>query len=542
MLKTVSLRWVRRIVALTYFIVFAFAFIDFSNTLSPGFINWFLYPQFTPSLLKFIKVGGIVATGFVAVILLTLLFGRVYCSAICPLGIFQDIVARIRLKRVRYKFLKPWNIIRYTTLALVVILALAGSLFLLNMLDPYSFAGRIFSDLVRPIYYGANNLLVRFLGTFNSYALHHVEYRGMPWQGLLVTASLTLILVVAAWRWGRIYCNSFCPVGALLSLLSRFSIFKLAIDENACTACGRCSRECKASCIDIKSRSLDFSRCVACYNCIDSCKEGGIGYKFAYAKKTVDPIQQVDSSRRGFIATFTGMMVGATLVGKSLTALAQGKGKGGGRGRGRGNQADSNDVSQESTAGHRPNSRLAPVTPPGSYSQKDFLNACTACHLCVTVCPTHVIQPSIKEYGFFGLLQPHMDYHSGFCNFECTLCGDVCPTGAIRPLELETKKRAQIGKVKFHLGNCIVRVDRTDCGACSEHCPTKAVYMVPWQGLLLPEVNEDICIGCGACEYACPTTPYKAIYVNGNVEHQVADLPEDMDDGPREWDADDFPF
>lgn len=540
MSKILSLRWLRTVVAIIYFTLFVFAFIDFSSTFSSGFLNGLLYLQFTPSVLKFIRVGGILATGFFAVSLLTLLFGRVYCSMICPLGIFQDIVARFRTKRVRYKYLKPWNIIRYTTLVVVVASALAGSLFLLYMLDPYSFAGRIFSDILRPVYYEANNLLVKVLGFFSSYALHHVEFKGMPWQGIAITGGLTVALVVVAWRWGRIFCNSFCPVGAFLSLLSRLSILKLVIDENSCTACNRCSRDCKASCIDVKNRSIDFSRCVACYNCIDSCKEGGIGYRFAYSKPKKNLPIEPDTSRRGFIATFAGIVVGASLVGLSLKSIAQGRGFGQGRRKNQNHGSDENP--QKSTAGDRPNSRLAPVTPPGSYNQKDFLNACTACHLCVTACPTHVIQPAIKEYGFFGLLQPHMDFHSGFCNFECTICGEVCPAGAIRFLDLETKKRTQIGRVKFHLGNCIVRVDRTDCGACSEHCPTKAVHMVPWQGLLLPEVNEDICIGCGACEYACPTTPYKAIYVNGNVEHQVADLPEMMDDAPRKSDADDFPF
>ncbi len=112
----------------------------------------------------------------------------------------------------------------------------------------------------------------------------------------------------------------------------------------------------------------------------------------------------------------------------------------------------------------------------------------------------------------------------------------------MRLLELETKKRVQIGKAKFHRANCIVRADRTECGACSEHCPTKAVKMVPWQGLFIPEVDEDICIGCGACEYACPTEPYKAIYVNGNTDHLVAELPEQIDDAPSESNIDDFPF
>lgn len=528
-----SLRWLRRLFALVYFLFFVFIFVDFSHTFSEGFINGFLYPQFTPSLIKFIKVGGIIATGFIAVSLLTLLFGRIYCSVICPLGIFQDVVARFRIKKQRHKYLKPLNILRYSVLTLVVILALSGSVFLLYTLDPYSFAGRIFSNLVRPIYYGANNVLVSILGVFNSYALHKVEFVGVPWQGVALVAGLTAPLIFVAWRWGRLFCNSLCPVGTFLSLISRYSIFKLTINENVCTACNRCSRSCKASCIDIKEKTIDFSRCVACYNCVDSCKEGGIGYKFAYlGSKTVSETTP-SPSRRNFIANFTGLMVGASLLGKSLKSIAQGKERG----------LDGDDPELgKSTAGHRPNSRMAPITPPGSDNQKDFLNACIACHLCVTACPTHVIQPSISEYGFLGLLQPHMDFHSGFCNFECTICGDICPTGAIRPLELDTKKRTQLGKAKFHLGNCIVRVDRTDCGACSEHCPTKAVHMVSWEGLLLPEVDEDICIGCGACEYACPTTPYKAIFVNGNVNHQVAQMPKETSDDPRESDVDDFPF
>jgi polyferredoxin len=530
MLNIKSLRWIRRVFAAIFLLLFAFAFIDFSNTLSPEFLKGLLYFQFTPSVLKFIKVGGILATGFIAVIVLTLLFGRVYCSFLCPLGIFQDLVARFRIKKPRYKFLKPWNIIRYTTLVVVIVAALAGSLFLLYTLDPYSFAGRIFSDLIRPIYYGVNNLLVKILGFFNSYALHQVEFKGMPWQGVAITGGLTLALSFAAWKWGRIFCNSFCPVGAFLSLISRYSIFKLVIDESACTACNRCSRDCKATCIDVKSKKIDFSRCVACFNCVDSCKEGGIVYRLSWPKSKMSSVNETDSSRRGFIATFTGMVIGVSAVGQSIQSYAQGKGLGKGKSR------------NLSTAGSIPNERSAPITPPGSYNQNEYLNACTACHLCVSVCPTHVIQPSINEFGFWGIMQPHMDFHSGFCNFECTLCGEVCPTGAIRLLDLETKKRVQLGKAKFHKANCIVRVDRTDCGACSEHCPTKAVHMVEWQGLLLPEVDEEICIGCGACEYACPTVPYKAIFVNGNPEHLVADLPKQMDDAPRDSDMEEFPF
>ncbi|HKL38184.1 MAG TPA: 4Fe-4S dicluster domain-containing protein, partial [Bacteroidales bacterium] len=189
-----------------------------------------------------------------------------------------------------------------------------------------------------------------------------------------------------------------------------------------------------------------------------------------------------------------------------------------------------------------PVKRENPVSPPGAQATNRFNNSCTACHLCVNVCPTQVLQPALLEYGLRGLMQPRMDYHSGFCNFDCVECSKVCPTGAILPVMLEEKKRIQLGKVQFVKENCIVETEGTDCGSCSEHCPTKAVDMVDYKnGLRIPEVNTDICIGCGACEYACPTHPYKAIYVEGNPVHLQAQKPKQ--EKLKELDEEeDFPF
>jgi len=528
-MSSFNLKRVRKNIAILFILFFAFAFIDFSNSFSPKFISWILYLQFTPSIIKFIKVGGIMATGFIVVLILTFLFGRIYCSALCPLGILQDLMGRLQIKKTRYKFLKPWNIIRYTTLAIVVIAAFSGSLFLLYLLDPYSFAGRIFSDLFRPIYFSANNLVVKIFELLNIYALHHVSFKG-NWRELALVGGFAVALFVVVLRWGRLFCNTFCPVGAILSLVSKYSLFRLKIDDSACTFCNRCVKDCKATCIDIKKQEIDFSRCVACYNCIDSCKERGISYRFAYSSKKNTEKEIVNTSRRSFLTTSTGILVGSTLVGSSIKSYAQSI------------DLKQNNTKQKRTPGSVPNERSAPITPPGSISIKNFQNACTACHLCVTACPTAVLQPSLMEYGFFGMLQPHMDFRSGFCNFECTLCSNICPTGAIRPLQLDAKKQTQAGIARFHKANCIVHVDRTDCGACSEHCPTKAVHMIPYKGLFLPEVREDLCIGCGACEYACPTKPYKAIYVNGNPVHLVAELPEEIDEESKSSEMEEFPF
>jgi len=173
-----------------------------------------------------------------------------------------------------------------------------------------------------------------------------------------------------------------------------------------------------------------------------------------------------------------------------------------------------------------PNNKKLPVAPPGAKNISHLKENCTACNLCVSACPTNVLQPSYLEYGFTGMMIPQMDYHKSFCNFDCKKCTEVCPTGALQTLNLPEKKLTQLGKAVFIKDNCIVHTEKTDCGACSEHCPTKAVKMVPYEKRFIPELHTEFCIGCGACEFACPVTPHKAIFVDGNYTHAKAKKPE----------------
>jgi ferredoxin len=158
-----------------------------------------------------------------------------------------------------------------------------------------------------------------------------------------------------------------------------------------------------------------------------------------------------------------------------------------------------------------------------------------------------VLQSTFAEFGIDGLFIPKMNFDVNYCQYECNLCGNVCPTGAIKPFELEVKKTIQMGKVTFVKDNCVVSQLEKDCGACAEHCPTKAVRMVPYEGksgkkLFIPEVNTDICIGCGACEHPCPVRPHKAIYVESNPHHLVAQKPKIEKVEQTEGELEEFPF
>jgi ferredoxin len=341
-------------VSVLFFALIVFLFVDFRNIVPPSAAGGLLVLQFVPSLLKFVNAAALGAAGFIVIVVLTVLFGRVTCSTVCPLGTLQDVIsfmARKKRQRRDYRFSEPQSVLRYSIFTFTVLVLITGSGFLLNLLDPYSSFGRIFSNLIRPIVLVVNNVAAIAFEQLGVHTLYRV-------------------------RWAVI----------------------------------------------------------------------------------------------------------------------------------------------------------APVSPPGSGGIEHFTETCTACHLCVSARPSRVLVPSFLEFGFLGMMQPRMDFLVGHCNYDCTICMNVCPSGALLPLPVEDKKLTQLGVAKFIKENCVVYTDNTDCGACSEHCPTKAVDMVPYANpvnkrLKIPEVKPEYCIGCGGCEHACPTKPYKAIYVDGNPVHKLAKKP-----------------
>lgn len=526
MKQGVLLKWSRVVLAIIFFLLVTLFFVDFTDAL-PDSLSRFLDIQLVPAILG--GFAGIVLFQFI----LAFLFGRVYCSVICPAGVLQDIINRIhcigKKKKKgsrRFAFKKPANLLRYGLLAATVGFAVFGFTGLLMLLDPYSNFGRIAANLFRPVVMWVNNLAADLLMRFDNYSLYHVTVSTVTTAALVAAILVLLLFVVMVALRGRLFCNTLCPVGTLLGIISRYSLFRISFNESDCIQCGICEHTCKAEAIDSKNMTVDTSRCVDCYNCIGSCSKNALTYKFSpgfKSGKTKSPERlKVDTSsvnkangRRNFLAT-TAAIAGSAPV---LSAMA-----------------DSVNTADEEEIG-----KWGPITPPGSLNLERFKDKCTACHLCVVQCPSHVLRPAGFEYGLDFLLRPKLAYINSFCNYECTVCADVCPTDAIRPITKEEKMTTQIGIARFMIDLCVVKTDGTDCGACSEHCPTQAVHMVPYEGTLtIPNVTEDLCIGCGGCESICPVRPVRAIVVKAHPEHVFVDLPEEEE--VKEVQIDDFGF
>lgn len=505
-MRSTLLRTTRIVFSSLILICFFLIFIDFRSLIPAGYQNVLLYLQFVPSVVKFLNLNSLVAGGFLMVVFLTLLTGRTYCSFFCPLGIGQDLFSRtggrFRKKFRRFGFQKPFTVIRYSLLALTLFVSMTWGIFMLTLLDPFSIFGRFMTFFARPLVIVVNNGLAGILGKFDIYTLSIMSVKGYNIVTYIIPVAFFILVGTLSFTRGRLYCNMICPVGTFLGLLSKISLLRIRHDESSCTRCGRCAVRCKSHCIDFLNNNIDVSRCVNCFNCVTTCQDNAISYGIVKLKNRE---HKTDESRRGAIAVMILLLTG---MHPSLKASEKGV-----------------PVPKKKSTVRE--NKTFPVCPPGGISIATFTRDCTACSLCISACPNGVLQPAFREYGISGMMQPVMNYHKSFCTYNCVICTEICPTHALHPLTLEAKKLTQIGKVVFIKDNCIVKTEKTACGACSESCPTKAAHMVPYEGnLLIPEVNTDICIGCGHCEYACPTTPYKAIFIDGNPVHVAALKPE----------------
>lgn len=416
-----SWRHLRIIAAFLFLTGFVFAF--YCGGL-PGKILPHL--QFGPAVLSLFAAfsTGAFCT-MLGILLSAFLFGRFYCAFFCPFGIFQDIIAFLSRRKSRMQ--SSHAAIRYAVCGIVfglLTFGCAGGFFLL---DPYSNSGRILASFS--------------IGS---------------------AIPLLAIIILSVWR-KRIYCTTICPVGTVLGLASRFSLFRMMV-KGKCVRCGKCVSVCPSGCIDIEKGIIDNERCVRCMNCVSICPLHSIRLSLPEKKEPA-----MDLSRRRFLVNggilIAGFAAGAVLMKSGILHI-------------------------------REFAKRFRILPPGAGNAERFASRCTGCQLCTANCPEKIIVPAPNGAGPVSL-----DLSKGRCGFDCNRCSEVCPTGAILPLNLKTKRRTKIAEVKFQPRNCIVFQEGTKCGKCAKACPTGAVKL---RRTGAPRVNASLCIGCGACQYVCP--------------------------------------
>lgn len=426
-----------RIAAATLFLIAAAA----SFTGIAGLTAVFLHVQFGPALLKLIAAFsfGTLAT-VLAIALVTVLFGRFYCAVFCPLGILQDVIGFLSRRRATCS--RNFAGVRYAIAGVVFGMLIFGWTAGFFLLDPYSSFGRIAA----------------------SFSLGSI----LP---------LAVIAGLAVWK-KRIYCTTLCPVGTLLGLIAKYSLFQMRI-TGKCVRCGKCAGVCPSGCIDLATGTVDNERCVRCMNCVSSCPLRGIRLVRAERKRV-----PFDVSRRAFLtgsgALIAGLAAGVVLAKTGMGRLAE-------------------------------FAKRFKILPPGAGNPVRFAAVCTGCQLCTANCPAGIIRPAENGAGPVSL-----DLTRGACRFDCNRCSQVCPTGAIRPLALKEKQRTRIAEAQFLPRNCIVFQEGGKCGKCAGVCPTKAITL---RRTGAPRLAPALCIGCGACQAICPATE-KAMVIR-EIEEQV---------------------
>lgn len=502
------LKKIRVVFAIVSILAVVALFADFTGVARSVF-GWLPKLQLVPAILS------LCVPAIMAVVVLTLLFGRLYCSVICPLGIFQDFFIKARgwfgakkSRRNRFGYKPASTKVRLTVLFLFLLLVLLGvsdvlCASLAGLIEPYSAFGRMANAFAVPVWDFVNNYITDKTDNYTFYYMYRVSS-----AVTVAVASVTaLVLIFFSWLSGRDYCNTICPVGTVLGYLSRFSLFRPVIDTGKCNGCKKCARNCKASCIDASAHRIDYTRCVACFDCIGNCSQGAIRYvrRTGAVSDTAPRKNSVDASRRSFIST-AGVIAGV------LAAKAAEKTVDGGL-----------TPLREKDRPHRD----MRVVPPGASGIDNFTERCTGCQLCVSSCVNQVLAPSLSLSNF---MQPEMNFTKGYCRPECNACSQVCPSGAIKFVDVIEKRFTQIGRAVVDASICISASEGIKCGNCARHCPAEAIIMVDTGASgMRPAVDETRCIGCGSCEYHCPVgsvdgTPagVPAIHVEGiEVHHTI---------------------
>lgn len=417
------------------------------------------------------------------VVVLTILAGRFFCGWICPLGTTLDATDAVFFRKRRRPGTSNRQARRatglrtkYYILAGVLVAAAVGSQFA-YLMDPITIITRALTLAVFPIV-----TLLSGAGTKLPYVPDDVQY----FFRLNFVAAAVLIGILAAnaisRRW---WCRNLCPLGALLGLLSRFSVVRRTV-KSECIGCKKCIPECKMGAILDDPTQYLAPECIYCYSCTPVCPSLSTRIAPSIAREGYQTGLDLNR-RRVFQAAGIGVLVAA--LGRT------------------------NVAAKPTRTGRLRTSSEFLIRPPGALPEADFIDRCIRCSECMKVCPTNGLQPALTEAGFEGLWTPVLIPRIGECTRQCNLCSQVCSSQAIQPFEIAEKAHIFIGTAVIDRSQCIAWNSNKQCLVCDECCSYRAVVWKTVEGVRRPFVEEHKCVGCGICENVCPIQPAAAIRV-----------------------------
>ena len=441
-------------------------------------------------ILNFLSTGSLLIIFMFSgiTLLLSLLLGRFFCGWICPFGSINHLFSWLAKKKRNGIIPLKYLSLKYFILAALLVSALMGTN-LGGWLDPFSLLTRSSAALASPAEYllgHTNKLFVSELASDfartnpaikSAEELESTNIERTTTQPLVIIGLFVFFLFMNFYQ-KRFYCNTICPLGALLGLISRVSLYRVKSTPE-CISCDKCSGNCTYG--GNPDDEFYKSECTVCFNCATDCNNDTVEYKFELPKKA--DAEKVDFGRR--------KMIGAAAVGLVVAALPK------------------SDMNASTISRHNY------MRPPGSINEDEFIDKCLRCGQCVQSCPTNFIQPALAATGIGGIWTPVLNAKAGYCKYDCNNCTKICPSKAIEKLSIKQKQFFKLGTAIIDKNRCYTYADGMNCTVCYDACPTKekAIQLrkaETWnfQGKLKTVdqiyILPDKCIGCGLCEYLCP--------------------------------------
>jgi MauM/NapG family ferredoxin protein len=523
-----NIRRIVQVITLLLSIFIIAASLRILNSISP--LNSFIIMIAGRTFLAFMLIS-------LSVIGLSLLFGRVFCGWICPFGTLNHFIGYLRTKLIgKYKNKlhrnKSLRKVKYVVLGIIIVTAIFG-IQIAGVFDPLSIFTRGTTMTVIPaaqstfdtvtgvidnnyddrkeqilqqynneeitreeraqklksVLKGKRNFRNNADWVKNNFLFENEKLYEHVFLHLIVFFGLLLLSLIAA----RFWCNYLCPLGGLLSLFSRFAIFRIKVDKHQCTGCKLCSENCAGAC-EPYDENKNNGECMFCFNCVSECKFNAVNVSIENPFKKKDQGKRIDKetlreSRRQVMRSVVGGVFTAGILGLSSHLIVKNT-----------------------------------IRPPGVVDEASFLDKCIRCGLCVRTCPTNYLQVSLLESGAAGMLTPIAVGGTGYCSYTCNECGQVCPSHAIPNLPLEKKQQQVLALAEFDRSRCLPWAKDIPCLICEEHCPVspKAIYPKEFEvtnrrgktyTIQRPFIDPRRCIGCGICSFKCIAQSHPAVNV-----------------------------